>query len=58
MAITPCDNCIEIECEVNGYVCPLYEKYQDTLERPQECYTTGKSEAEYAGDIIRGIDNE
>lgn len=27
--MTPCDNCIEIECEFNGYVCPLYKKYQN-----------------------------
>lgn len=27
--MTPCDTCIENECEVNGYVCPLYKKYQD-----------------------------
>lgn len=27
-----CDNCIENECEVNGYVCPLYKKYQESKE--------------------------
>lgn len=31
--MTPCDNCIENECEVNGYVCPLYEKYQESKEQ-------------------------
>jgi hypothetical protein len=34
--MTPCDNCIEIECEVNGYVCPLYEKYQELREKENE----------------------
>lgn len=34
--MTICDNCIEIECEVNGYVCPLYEKYQESKEVENE----------------------
>lgn len=31
--MTPCDNCIENECEVNGYVCPLYKEYQESKEQ-------------------------
>lgn len=28
---TPCDTCIYMECEENGVVCPLWEKYQKPL---------------------------
>lgn len=31
--MTPCDNCIENECEINGYVCPLYKKYQESKDQ-------------------------
>ena len=34
--MTPCNNCIENECEVNGYVCPLYKKYQEWKEDNNE----------------------
>ena len=34
--MTPCDNYIEYECEVNGYICPLYKKYQESKEEENE----------------------
>ena len=33
----PCDNCIEIECEVNGLICPLYNKYRDATSTESKC---------------------
>lgn len=32
----PCYYCIELECEHNGNVCPLWEKYNKDEERKGE----------------------
>ena len=32
----PCDYCIELECEQNGNVCPLWEKYNNYEEMKGE----------------------
>lgn len=33
--MTPCDNCIEFECEEHGEVCPLWEKYNKEADNGQ-----------------------
>lgn len=42
-----CDNCIENECEINGYVCPLYKKYRDATS------TESKSVYDYINAISK-----
>lgn len=32
----PCDNCIELECENHGAVCPFYEKKTEEKEGKEE----------------------
>lgn len=35
LTVTPCDNCIELECENHGVVCPHYTAIKTLKDKPQ-----------------------